>query len=139
MVLDQSTIEWLVFGGVLLGTLGRTFLPYIKAFKEAEETGDKKPFERHYLWTFIFAVVTGLAISLPIWTSLVGNFAPTSSIAAIIIASATSGWGVNDGVNRFVSARKAKPKKAPPAKEDPALTDKLLGDSRTVSKRDGES
>ena len=131
MVLDPNTIGVVCFGSILLGTIGRTFLPYIQKLKEAESSEDPKPaFQRHYLWTFIYSVIVSIGISIPLWTTLSPTFTPTSSLILIVLSSASLGYTSNDVINNFVKAGGSSSNKTEPTISKDSLSSKLFVDKQ---------
>lgn len=128
-MLDIAQIEGVVFGGTILGAFGRTMLPYLQKLKEQEEEEgkpDRPPlFQKKYWFTMAYSLVGSLAIGMTLFPALVPTIAPSSTLTAVIIASALAGWGGNDMVNSFISmATKSGAKQT--AKEQKADKDSIM-------------
>lgn len=103
MVLDQTSIEILVFIGASLGIAGRTILPYFKARTESD--GQLK-FEVKYIFAAAYAAVLSIAGGLFLWPQMITAINPTMSIFTVFVLSFTSGWASNDIVNTIQSSLK---------------------------------
>ena len=105
--MDATIIAALVLLGTTLGALGRTLLPYIQARKTAEETGEEPVgFQKKYVFTAIFAIITSVIVAFSLFDSLVKNVDTTNASATgIFIITFLAGYGTNSVVNGIASTR----------------------------------
>lgn len=101
MVLDQTSIEILVFIGASLGIAGRTILPYFKARTESDE---KLKFEAKYVFAAAYAAVISIASGLFLWPQIIVAVNPAMSIFSVFVLSFTMGWASNDIINTIQSS-----------------------------------
>ena len=86
----------LVFIGVFLGILGRTFLPYLRKLREAADRGDRLLFDYRYLVSAMVSVILSLFTAILI---LPGFEVPETNAFYLAFAY---GWAANDLVNMVI-------------------------------------
>ncbi len=90
----------IAFLGVFLGVFFRTVLPYIRKMKEAEERGERLPFDFKYLGTAIFAFMVSLTVTLLTFPAFV---IPEQAGIYIFCSAFGFGYASNDVINEVIA------------------------------------
>lgn len=82
----------IIFAGIFLGILGRTYFPYLKKVDEKTDLA----FNLRYVLT---AIVSAAITAILVFNSFI---IPSGTAFQIFIASFVFAWGINDVVNKLV-------------------------------------
>lgn len=88
----EIPLDVVVFAGIFLGVLGRTYFPYLKK----TDTKSDLAFNLQYVLT---AIVSAAITAILVFNSFV---IPSGTAFQIFIASFVFAWGINDVVNSLV-------------------------------------
>lgn len=88
----EISIDVILFMGIFLGILGRTYFPYLK---KTDIKADL-PFEIRYIIT---AVISAAITAILVYNSFI---IPSGTPFQIFIASFVFAWGTNDVMNKLV-------------------------------------
>jgi hypothetical protein len=90
-------MDWLVLGGIFLGCLARTLIPWLKKRKEAAKTGEAIKFDN----SFLITLALGLAVSMTTAMLVYPQFVLAEGVA--FPAAFIFGYGAQDLTNGLVT------------------------------------
>ena len=89
-------MDWLVLGGIFLGCLARTFIPWLKKKKEAAKASQPFKFDNSFLITMAFGLAVSMTTAIMIYHQFVVS-------GAAFPAAFIFGYGAQDLTNRLVT------------------------------------
>jgi len=90
-------MDWLVLGGIFLGCLARTFIPWLKKKKEAAKADQPFKFDNSFLITMAFGLAVSMTTAIMIYPQFV------MAEGAAFPAAFIFGYGTQDLTNRLVT------------------------------------
>lgn len=91
-------LELLAFIAIVLGTIGRTYFPYLRKDKEAAKANIDFKFDGKFILTAIFSGIVTAAFVYPLFV-LPAN----ATWMSVLLAGFVFAWGFNDGVNKLAN------------------------------------
>lgn len=88
-------LEGLALGGIFLGCLARSLIPFLKKRANAVEQGINFRWESRYIWTIFLALATSMVTAILLLPTF--NI-PETSVFPIAF---TFGWAAQDIMNRM--------------------------------------
>ena len=91
-------MDWIVLGGIFLGCVARTFIPWLKKRKAAIKAGEPFKFDNSFLVT----LALGLAVSMVTAMMAYPQFAQANG-TAVFPAAVVFGYGIQTLTNTLVT------------------------------------
>jgi hypothetical protein len=90
-------LEYVALAGIALGTVGRTYLPYLKKTDQAAKTNTNFGFALRYLGTALLSILISSILTFALFVI------PQGTQLQVFIAATIFSWGTNDVINRFAT------------------------------------
>lgn len=94
----EIPIEVIAFVGIILGVIGRTYFPYLKKTKQAEQKSLQIGFDARYLITAIFSGIVTAIFVFPLFVI------PNETPFKVVLAAFVFAWMSDDALNRVITA-----------------------------------
>lgn len=91
--LENIPLEYIALAGVILGTVGRTYLPYLKKSDQAIKENSEIKFAMRYIGTAILSIIISSIIIFSVFVI------PQGTALQIFVAAVIFSWGTNDFIN----------------------------------------
>ena len=103
--IETNLLSLVIIVGSISGAFLRTMLPYIRALKDAEESGeDKPPFQKHYLFSGVFAIIISGIVAFTLFPSLYATALPDQSLTVVFFSAFLASWGANSIFNEVIAS-----------------------------------
>lgn len=111
-MVDEITIQIVVFLAAMTGGFTATMLPYWQKLRDYIEAGNRDlKFEYKFIGTAALAVVTSVAISFSLFDTLISQVPAGATVGAIFIQVALTTFGLNTGANQLMKSTRTPEKK----------------------------